>query len=380
MVGKTYSIVIYGKILLICLLFCFTSCKTESHLTYSENKANILKYADKLTIWKDGDTYFAETRSDSTNVLGLYIFPAIDDKRDYIKDYPKAIIITKESDNYLLYSSVYSSVLEELSAGSKIGSVVDASYFKSNFIKDGIASGRITDMGTAQQLSTEKLIASKPTLAITTVYDGMNISTIQQKGIPIVYMTDNLETTPLGRAEWIKFIGLLSGDYEKADSIFHSVENNYNSMKSAVSKESDLPKVMVENMYQGVWYVPAGDSYAAELLADAGGDYLWKNDKGVGSLSLSFEQILHRASDADIWLLKLYGTELTADILKGEDERNMLFGPVGKHGVWYSNTAVTNLFDEFPFHPDLLLKDYISIFHPEMFPDFTPRYFKHMTY
>lgn len=369
-------------LILTVLALAVTGCRHASTERAGKDKSNMLRHAERLKMWEEGETVFAEVygASDSVKPIGLYIFPSGENKDVYARDYPDAVVIPEGTGNLMLFTSVHSSALEELGAGKRIGSVADALYFGSSLVREGLAKGTITDMGTPQQLSKEKLIAQRPSLALVSVYDGMDDSMLRQLGIPIVYMADNLEASPLGRAEWIRFIGLLAGEREMADSIFNAVEKNYTSMKSAVSGVKEKPRVMVENMYQGIWYVPAGDSYAARMLEDAGGDYLWKDSDGIGSLSLSFEQVLQRGADADIWLLKLFGEELTAGSLEGKDERNMLFGPVRKKGVWYSNTAESKLFDEFPYHPDLLLKDYIHIFHPEVFPGYMPRYFKPMRY
>lgn len=369
---------------LICVLaFAFFGCTADHSGSAGEGISNSLAYADHLKIWSDSDgTSFAEVYADNdtTKPLSLYIFPEKGKADDYRRQYPEATVVADDTDNYLVYSSVFSSVLDEMGAFDRIGAVVDAQYFTDESVRNAIASGKIVDVGSAQQPSQEKLIARKPSLAMVSVYDGMDVSVLKKVGIPIVYMADNLERTPLGRAEWIRFIALLAGKPEVGDSIFHQVESEYLQLKKLASGSAQRPKILVENMYQGVWYVPGGKSYAAELINDAGGDYPWKENADNASLSLSFEEVLGKAADADVWLLKLFGEDLTADGLKAKDERNMLFAPVKKHNVWYSNTANSRLYDEFPYHPDLLLKDYIGIFHPTLLPEFTPRYFRRMTY
>lgn len=370
---------------LLCLLtLCLAafSCAKNDDTAAGHGKANMLRYAKQLKMWRQDGATFAEVYADSdtTKHLGLYIFPDKGDGISLKADYPDAVVITPGTGNMMLYTSVHSSALEELGAADKIGSLADASYFSSPYLKAGLADGRIVDMGSSQQLSREKLIAVKPSAAIVSVFDGMDVSALIQQDIPVIYMADNLEATPLGRAEWIKFLSLIAGRKTVGDSIFNSVEKSYLNLCNTAKDCADNPKVMVENMYQGIWYVPGGGSYAARLIVDAGGDYAWSDNSDIGSLSLSVEQVLDRAADADIWLLKLYGEELSADGLKQKDERNMLFAPVEKHGVWYSNTAVSRLYDEFPYHPDRLLKDYIAIFHPDKLPDYTSVYFKRMSY
>lgn len=371
------------KALFLCLIILpFISCRRSESVAAGKNHSNTLKYAEHLKMWKDeNDTAFAEVyaENDTTKPLSLYIFPK-GGKERYQRDYPSAVIITPETKNLLVYTSVFSSSLDEMGAFDKIGSVTDAGFFTDEKMKRAVASGKIADLGSSQQPSSEKLIALRPEIALVSVYDGMDVSILQKYEIPIVYMADNLERTPLGRAEWIKFLAYIAGKPEIGDSIFNSVESEYNRLQKIASESKKKPKVMVENMYQGVWYVPGGDSYAAKLLTDAGVNYPWSANKDNGSLSLSFEEVLDKAHDSDFWILKLFGENLTEKSLAAKDERNLLFRPVKTHNVWYSNTAESKLYDEFPYHPDLLLKDYILIFHPELIPDTSPRYFRRMTY
>lgn len=370
--------------LLICLVLNFiVGCKKVDTQNIGNGKVNELKYTSRLKMWTNEEgVRFAEVfqTNDTTKPLATYIFPLKKDLSAYQKEYPNAIIIPKEGlNNLLVYSSVFSTALDEMGVSSLIGSVVDAQYFSNPRIIEGLQNGTIKDIGMSQNPSEEVLIASKPNLALVGVYDGMDFSILNKHSIPVVYMADNLENNPLGRAEWIKFLSTIVGQPEKGDIIFNAVEKKYNSLKNIGTTSSHKPKIMVENMYQGIWYVPGGASYAAQLMKDAGGDYIWKDNNDFGSLSLSFENVLSKASDADIWLLKLYGTELTKEGLKEMDERNMLFGPVKKGNVWYSNTKHSNIFDETAYHPELLLREYIKIFHPEKDTTFTPQYFKRMS-
>ena len=345
----------------------------------------MLKYASHLKMWKDDNgATFAEVyeTNDTTFPIGQYIFPPEKYFSDYKANYPDAFIIANGLENLLVYSSVFSSAIDELGAFNNIGSVVDSQFFTDKKIIKAIKIGQINDFGNSSAIAEEKLIVNKPSAAIVSVYDGLDISSLARHNIPIVYMADNLEADPLGRAEWIKFLAYLVGKPEVGDSIFSSVEKDYKNLKkSVISSGSSSPKVMVENMYQGIWYVPGGKSYAAKLIEDAGGDYIWKDNTDFGSLSLSMEDVIKRASNADVWIMRLFGEELTAESLKSKDERYMNFAPVKKDNVWYSNTEVSGIFDEFPYHPERLLKDYIYIFNPGLNKDnYSPRYFKKMRY
>lgn len=376
-----------SRILLLAILLLgaisLTSCRGGKKAPAGAGKANTLSHAKLLKVWEEEGNRFAEVYSaeDSATVVGLYIFPSGNDSPESLKEkYPDAVIVHPGQKNLLVYTTVHGAALEELGATDAIGAVADPVYFTSPQVRKRIDTGKIVSIGSSQQPTRELIAAAKPSLAIVSVFDGMDVSALQEQGIPILYMADNLEASPLARAEWLKLLAMVAGVPEKGDSIFSSVRVNYTSLTAKASAAtSKKPKVLTEEMYQGIWYVPGGGSYSARLIEDAGGIWPWSSDKSAGSLNLSFEQVYSAASDADIWLLKIFDEELTWDGLRERDERNMLFGPVKKSGVWYSNTARSNLFDEFPYHPDLLLADYIAIFHPEVLPDHPMKYFQQVT-
>lgn len=272
-------------------------------------------------------------------------------------------------------SQVYYSAVKETGGEKGIRGVMDARYFTDKDVERRIASGDVVETGSVQTPNNEKIIALSPDCILLGYYQGMQTTDIERLGFPVVKLADTGERTPLGRAEWIRFIGRLTGHGEQADSIFRSVADRYLSLVHDSRASGRNPKVLVENIYQGVWYLPGGASYQARLIADAGGDYLWKDNKDSGSIGLTFEQVLERGRDADIWLLKLFGTELDSQTLLGMDSRYGAFRAVDNGGVYYCNTAVRPLYEEFPFHPDLLLADYIGIFSGN---DSTLRYFAPM--
>lgn len=276
----------------------------------------------------------------------------------------------------MLFTCVYSHALKELDAQNIIKVVGDAGYMNDEFINEGLKNGNIIDGGSLQEPIVEKIIAAGPDMIVVSHYDGMDTSKLEKIGIPIVYLRESAEQNPLGRAEWIKLIGLIAGKKEKADSIFDKVKEDYNSLVKTASAAGEKPTVMTETMYQGTWFVPGGKSYASQLIKDAGANYVWAEDNSEGSLQLSFETVLSKAQNADFWLIRIFGVDLTLDKLKEMDSRYMLFKPTKNNGVWSSNTQKVPFFDETPFHPELILKDYIKIFHPDLLPDEECQYFR----
>lgn len=372
--------------LFILLSLVLQSCGGKRQAKAESSPDGKLDHARTLTIYREGDCSVARVMSaaDSTVVIGTYIFPD-SDTVSILPKIDKAVILPPSKlSNLMVYSTVYTSALKELGALGAVKVVGDASYFSMPEIKQGLAEGLVADGGTQQAPVKERIIQAAPGAIILSCYEGMDASAIERLGIPIIYMNESNENSPLGRAEWIKMLGLIARNRAGADSIFSITEKNYSELRQVAANAKKQPKVLCETMYQGVWNVAGGDSYAARLIADAGGDYPWKEDTHTGSLQLPFESVLAKASDADVWLIRLFDEDFTLDYLREADKRYMLFDPAkrmnsdGKQ-IWTVNTAKVPFFDETPFHPDLVLKDYIAIFHPELLPGFTPRYFTKAT-
>ena len=206
---------------------------------------------------------------------------------------------------------------------------------------------------------------------------------IEKLGVPLIECADYMETSPLGRAEWMRFFGMLVGKAEVADSLFTQIEKEYVSLKQKVSKELEKPdthqqrpSVITELKFGSAWYVPGGKSTVAQLLLDAGANYLFADNKSSGSVPLSFETVFNRGQHADFWLIKYNQqtdkrySEIAADYAPYKN-----FDAWNKQQIYGCNTNKVNFYEESPFHPERLLKDLIKIFHPELLPSYELVYY-----
>lgn len=307
-------------------------------------------------------------------VLHTYILVPSDE--DLPGNLPQGTVVRTPLKNALVYSSVHTAVMEELSCGSSVKGVCDANFFTDSLVLAGLKNGSVTDCGSSMAPSVEKVINMSPDGILLSPFQDGTYGQIAKLNIPIIECADYMEGTPLGRAEWIKFYGALLGKLDVADSIFNEVKTNYNRIKAQVAKSGGKrPLVLTETVVSGVWNVPGGQSYMARLIEDAGGDWPWADDKSTGSLTLDFNQVLAKAQHADVWLIKAFGVSSYADLKAGYGLNDQFDAFKNRH-VWFCDTQNCHIFEEFPFHPERLLNEYYTIFHPNVKTHWQMRYYK----
>ncbi|HSQ45387.1 MAG TPA: ABC transporter substrate-binding protein, partial [Lutibacter sp.] len=201
-------------------------------------------------------------------------------------------------------STTHIPMLELLQVENKLAGFPSTDYISSPKTRSLIAKGSIKELGHEESINTELLLDLKPDLVVGFSLNSNNkmFSVIQKMGIPVLLNGDWMEETPLGRAEWIKFFGVLFDKEKMADSIFNDIEKNYLEAKTIASKATEKPTVISGGLFKDVWNLPAGDSFEASFLKDANTNYLWKDSKGKGSLSLNIENVFDKGKDAELWI------------------------------------------------------------------------------
>ncbi len=298
---------------------------------------------------------------DTSALLASYLLLSGSTMPDSIPPRDRLMTLSVPLSRTAVFSAIHAGAIDELRENERVAAVADAEYFKGRFARM-IADGTITDLGSSLSPSIEKVTLVKPDAFILYPMQNAGHGAIENVGIPIIEMADYMETTPLGRAEWIRLIGLLYGRQTEADSIFATVESKYNALATTASQLEKKPKVLTEMLTSGYWFVPGGNSYMARLITDAGGDYPWAGDKSTGSLQLDFSAVYARAADADIWLIKTYGSDLTLAGLREVYPLNSQIKAFKGGGIYSADTQKVKLYEEFPFHPELLLEEYSKIF------------------
>lgn len=329
------------------------------------------RYADAARSTKETGEASGSTRHDDDGSASL----KGSEEQPLPEDLPDGTVVRVPIERAVVYSSVHAGVMKELGSFSAVRGVCDAQYYTMPEVQSGIADGSIADCGNSLSPTIERLVALKPDAIILSPFQNAGYGVLTNLGVPIIECADYMEHTPLGRAEWIKLFGELLGCREKADSIFQATAREYSALTALTATVEKRPKVISEMITSGVWFVPGGDSYMAHLFTDAGASYPWSDDNNSGSLSLDFSQVLARAQDADFWLIKP-DRHLSYSDFEAINPLNVKFKAFGCRGVYQCVTSETSLFTDFPFHPQVLLRDFVKIFHPELLPDYQLRYYQ----
>ncbi|MBD5164106.1 MAG: ABC transporter substrate-binding protein [Bacteroidales bacterium] len=276
-----------------------------------------------------------------------------------------------------VYSSVHTGGLKELDALSVIAGVADVAYFPQNdTIRTLVQNGLIADLGSSQSPTVERIAASELQAVLRSPMEGLGAGTLPAGVVPLE-MADYMETSPLGRAEWILLLGALTDRLPQAQALLNQVVEDYSDLHyKATMAQSAKPSVLTETEQSGVWYVPGGHSYMARFITDAGGTLPWEDNSSTGSVPMGLEAVAARALEADVWILKTFGSSPGAEDLVKMNPRYAAFKPVRNRNIWSCNTAQVPFFDDIAFHPERLLADYIAIFHPEVLPEHKMNYFQ----
>lgn len=364
-------------VLLAIMLFC--SCDgTRKSADAADGVTAEMKYADLLTLMECDGYVYAQIKNpwDSVGVLHSYVL--VERDKDLPKDLPEGDIIRIPLSNSVVYTSVHNSLLNEIGAYSAIKGVCDLKYIDIKKLQADVKAGKIVDLGEGTNPNIEAIIDLSPDAILLSPFQNSgSYGRLGKLGIPIVECADYMETSALGRAEWMRFYGLLYGRAEVADSLFDAISTDYLDIKMLVAKEEKKPTVITDFKFGASWYVPGGNSTVGRLLADAGADYIFKDRPESGSVPLDPEVVFDAAIDAEFWVAKYsQATDKTYSEISQDYGNYSKMAAFKNKNIYTCNTISVPFYEETPFHPNRLLKDYVKIFHPELLPDYQLRYFK----
>ena len=299
-------------------------------------------------------------------------------------DYNQNELIIKEPwPGVVVTSTTHLPYLELLGVTDALVGFPNTSYIYSPVIRERVASGLVTDLGPDGSMNLELLLSINPDLVIAfdMGQESASIDKVRESGIQVIYNADYLETSILGRAEWIKAFGKIFGREAEADSIFTAIVTHYDQLKAKTQDLTIRPSIFSGIMYGATWFLPGGNNWSARLFQDAGGDYLWRDDTSNGWLEISFESVYDKAGQADFWIGT--ATVNSLDQLQGQDERYASFNSFKEKTVFNYGKRISpgggyDYFESGYARPDLVLADLIAILHPDLMPDHQLYYFEQL--
>ena len=265
--------------------------------------------------------------------------------------------------------------LDEL---DKVVGVTSTRHLFNEEINRRLKEGLTHKIGIEGNFDNEVIMGVNPDVILISPFKRGGYDAIKDVGIPLIPHLGYKEMTPLGQAEWIKFVGLIIGETEKANRLFSEIESRYNELKKLAETVKDRPVVFSGELRGGNWYAVGGKSFLAQLFKDAGADYFLKNDEHSGGVTLDFETVYSQASKAKYWrIVNSYNGTFSYDALKDEDARYVDFDAFKNKGVVYCNMREVPFYESMPTHPEVVLSDLIKIFHPQLLPeDYEPVFYR----
>lgn len=375
-----YSLRIINTIICISIIYSLISCDGENEQRPSavnSKENNLVEYSNNLNIFHYKSGYYISISNpwNENNSTEFYLYPDSLDLPDELSN--KQIIRTPVS-SVVAYSSTQWSVFQQLDELGRVKGILESNYTDTPQIKQLIADGKMADVGTESKINIEKVIDIQPDVILYTPYPTIQDNKIGElTGAVMLPFADYLENHPLGRAEWLKLIGYLICRDDDAEKWFNDIVTNYESIKSKCEKAEHRPTVFSDLPFDGQWYIPGGRSYIAQIFSDAAADYVWKDNDATGSLPVDAETVLAKAGNADFWrIMNSTDTPYSYKRLSIENELFTYYKAFKNRKVIVCDVRESAYFEKAQYEPDVMLKDFATIFHPDLFEDnYEPKYF-----
>lgn len=284
----------------------------------------------------------------------------------------EATVVRTPIAHAVVFTTSHCSLLYDLHAQQALSGVCDLAYINLPDVqrraklrpKDTAA---VVDCGSSMQPDVERIMQLHPEVLLVSPFEQSGgFGKLATLNIPIIETADYMETSALGRAEWMKFYGLLFGRALQANALFAQVDSNYHALMAKAQQTREKISAFTERRMGSVWYVPGGRSTIAQLLRDARVTYPFADDTHSGSLALSFETVLNEAGNSDIWLIKYNHHPNTRQALLAEEAGYAQFKAFQRGKVFGCDCAAVPYYEEVDFHPDRLLNDILQIAHPTL--------------
>lgn len=295
------------------------------------------------------------------------------------------IVITKPSSRFICTTALQLGNFETLGLEEKIVGMNSLKNIFDTKILKQMENGKTIKIGKEGNFDLETVIGAQPDYIFVSASKHGGFEALKDCGIPLISHHGYKETDPLGQAEWIKLIGLLTGETRRANAVFADIESKYLKLQKEVAehylnKENtsiQLPTVISGRQMRDGWYIVGGKSYMAQIFKDAGADYIMKDNEDSGGTTLDFEAVYARGAKAEFWQTDgSFDGDFTLTNLAEEDERYTSMNAFKNKKVIFCNLAKTPYRELSPVEPHIVLADFVKAFHPEILPNYQPKYYK----
>jgi iron complex transport system substrate-binding protein len=342
------------------LLF-FAGCSDQNGKEFNKDISgkNEIEYAKTIELFEDSIGCKVHIYNPDTKITTRYFLAKTDKNKP--QDY---LFIQTPIRSIIALSGTHIGMLSELNSLDLIVGVSSKNYIYNPVVLKNIDAHKIKDFGDETLISFEQIIESNAQLLMYSGFssDFPHAEQLAKAGVICIPDYDWKEQHPLGKAEWIKFFGYLVGKEKLAKSYFEDCEKAYNELKKSVANTSSKPTVFSGNLTGTSWFTPAGESYFAMLLNDAGANYVYAKSKGVGSLDLSFEKVLNENIQTEYWVNP--GIASLQTILKNNGKMGY-FAAVKNKKVFCYSPNMNKYWEMSAIQPHYVLSDLIRILHPE---------------
>ncbi len=382
------SIVYFLSLNLFVSLLLFSGCRRRQSIL-GESEKNIqpvtIRYAQGFRL----DTAGLLIRTD---VLKPWQGKQIQQYRYFIGNFPDTrvsndshlIRIRKKIKRVICTSTTHIAFLGQLGELNSIVAISGKGLINNPVIRQKLKTKEISDIGYDKNMDYELIVRLHPDLVFLYGVGPEVTATVNRLlslNIPSAIVGDYLEETPLGRAEWIKFMAAFFGKEKRAVSWFDSLVVKYNQARYKIKSKNTSPLVMTGLPWKEVWYVSGGSSLLASFIRDAGGTYVWQNLRTADAIPMDIEKVYRKASRADIWIN--CGIATSVQNILSTDKRLGLFNPVKTHQVYNNNARLSryggnDYWESGVIHPDIIVADMKHIFHPERTPGYKMIYYRHL--
>ncbi len=362
-----YFVNIVALVFLVALCSCGARGKSDKKVIQSGGDTLLVEYAKGFSVVDCGEYSLVEILDPSGESKKTYSY-VLADKHISLDSLPKGYqVIRTPINKAICMTTLQLSGFIKLGEVERVVGITSTKFVQDSTIKSGLNSGRVKRIGIEGEFDNEVVMNISPDVIFISPFKRGGYGAITELGIATFNYLGYKEPSPLGQAEWIKLIGIMTGEQERAQQIFAQTKERYLTLKAKVKDVEQRPTILSGELHSGSWYVVGGKSYLAHLFEDAGANYFMHGDSRTGGFYIDYEKVYAQGHDADYWrIVNSHNGEFSYKALGGADSRYSDFKAYKERNVIYCNLREKPFYERTPMEPDVVLADLIKIFHPSL--------------